>query len=189
MNASNPHYFLAVPLPDHVRRALGWWAEQLQARLPFKQWPHPQDYHITLAFLGASGFKQINQLKKEIGTVIQNHSSFPLSLDVPGTFGRSGQPSVLWAGVSSDGALYSLQRDIHKACQSAGFELDKRPYKPHITLAKRWMSQVGLDENELDKIVQPDDKKVGWNARDIVLYQIHPKRVPKYQPLKIFSLD
>ncbi|HEU5139692.1 MAG TPA: RNA 2',3'-cyclic phosphodiesterase [Bacillales bacterium] len=185
MAESMPHFFIAVPLPDPVRKVLHREAEQLRGRVPYKQWPHPEDYHITLAFLGGAGFHKINELKKTVGLAVKDCDPSELTLNGLGTFGKKDQPRVLWAGVSADQKLFDLQNQVYEACVSVGFELDKRPYKPHITLAKKWKTNEKLDRGILNEVtVEP----LSWEVNGIVLYQIHPRRIPKYQPLKILPL-
>ncbi|HEX7065913.1 MAG TPA: RNA 2',3'-cyclic phosphodiesterase [Bacillales bacterium] len=184
MSDPKAHYFLAVPLPNPVRELLRRQAEALSDKLPYKQWPHPQDYHITLAFLGEAGFRTINELKQTVAPAVEECDPFTVTLNGLGTFGKKEQPRVLWAGVSADQGLYDLQNEVDKVCRSVGFELDKRPYKPHITLAKKWTGKETLNRKELEV----DLETASWQVDNIVLYQIHLRRVPKYQPLKFFTL-
>lgn len=180
-----PHYFIAVPLPEPVREALAQKAELLNGKVHYKQWPHPQDYHITLAFLGGAGFQKINELKGAVESAVKDCEPCELMLNGVGTFGKKDQPRVLWAGVSADQKLYDLQQKVNDACRSVGFEMDKRPYKPHITLAKKWAGEEKLDREILERVAMAP---LTWEVNGIVLFQIHPRRMPKYQPLRIFSL-
>lgn len=188
MNALNQHFFLALPLPDFMCTYLERQALQLQSEFPFKQWVRPSDYHITLVFLGAGGFKQINRLKQELGRVVRRHSATQITIDKLGTFGKRQQPRVLWAGISVDETMYNLQQELHQTCSDLGFELDQRPYKPHITLAKKWAGQDELDSARLENAIHFDDKRNSWVAKEVALYQTHPRQIPQYQVLKLFSL-
>lgn len=188
MTALNTNFFLAVPLPDSVRMFMERRALQLKSELPFKSWTRPGDYHITLVFLGKGGFKQINQLKKELVPVIGRHSAYRITVDQIGTFGKKQQPRVLWAGVSADEAMDDLQRDLHNRCADLGFNLDDRPFKPHITLARKWDSQAELDPSKLGNTIDFDHEKGSWVANEVALYQTHPNQIPQYQALKLFSL-
>ncbi|MBR8644102.1 hypothetical protein KEH51_03590 [[Brevibacterium] frigoritolerans] len=33
---------------------------------------------------------------------------------------------------------FAIQRKVYNSCIEAGFELDKKPFKPHITLARKF---------------------------------------------------
>lgn len=184
MSTATPHVFLAISLPPQVRQALHEQSRHIRGKLPYRTWPHPEDYHITLVFLGSADFGQIAELKQTVAPAVKRCSPFNIALNGIGTFGKKQQPRVLWAGVSAGRQLYDLQREVVRACRSAGFHPDERPYKPHITLAKKWTGQSTLDRTILTR--RPAN--VSWSVRDIVLYRIHPGKQPKYEPLKIFPL-
>lgn len=182
MNQSSEHYFLAIPLPDEIRRVLARQATALKSSLPYKQWTNPNDYHITLAFLGAAGFRQMNELKHAVQRKTSGYPSFSIQLSGLGTFGKRESPRVLWAGISSDTELFSLQNQIRNAAEMSGFQLDQRPYRPHITLAKKWAGTDSLERDQLK--VQLGEGS--WEVKEIVLFRTLMGQIPKYQPLKIF---
>lgn len=184
MSETNPHFFLALSLPEQVREALRKKVIELRSKYPYKQWPDPRDYHITLVFLGAVNPQQIDEVKQAVATVCTHHASFTVTLDGLGTFGRKDRPRILWAGVSADQGLYDLQRKVNEACRTVGFELDQRPYTPHITLAKKWAGETTMDRSTF----QLDLDAVSWQVDEITLYQTHLKRVPKYEAVKLFPL-
>lgn len=45
-----PHYFVAITLPNHIKEVLSNYREEMQEELPFRSWVHKEDYHITLSF-------------------------------------------------------------------------------------------------------------------------------------------
>lgn len=60
----------------------------------------------------------------------------PISLRLAGA-GRFG--SVIWAGV--DGSLDllgSFREDVRRALADAGFPIDARPFRPHLTITYRY---------------------------------------------------
>lgn len=184
MSESPAHFFLAVSLPSHMREVLRQRADLLKNRVDYKQWPDPQDYHITLAFLGAVEPGKISELKPVVLKAASQCAPFSISLNEWGTFGKQDQPRVLWAGVSAEQGLYDLQKMVCDACRSVGFELDTRPYRPHITLAKKWKGNGKLDKSALGTEIE----SASWQVKDIVLYQTHLRGTPKYEPVKFFPL-
>ncbi|MBU8905260.1 RNA 2',3'-cyclic phosphodiesterase [Desertibacillus haloalkaliphilus] len=188
MTNQKTHFFLALPLAIDVRESLARWSQQLAENVRFKTWVHPADLHITLAFLGHAEFPAINALKKQLTPVIAGHQSFSLAVDQLGTFGSKTSPRILWAGLNYDQALLDLQRDVRDVCNEIGFQLDQRPYRPHITLARRWLGDERFTNDELMKSMRPHDGVYEWQVREAVLYQTHMRRTPKYQPLTIFQL-
>lgn len=184
------HYFLALALPSETKELLYKWREMLEPRLPFKSWVHPEDLHITLAFLGGqASIKQLTAIKKQMPEIAKQHESFTLQLNGLGIFGKSDSPRILWAGVEESELLHVLQKDIYEACIDIGFSLDKRPFTPHITMARKWKAESPFVQTQLKEIVQPKEDKSIFKAEHFVLYQTHLNRSPKYQPLSIFSLS
>ena len=187
--AQHTHYFLAVPLPGHIKELLTQWRDLLEPRLPFKSWVHPQDLHITLFFLGNASFSQINSVKQEVSEAVKQHSAFQLELNGIGTFGQKESPRIFWGGVNKSEQLVNLQKDISKACERSGFKIESRPYNPHITMARKWTSEQPFSIGNAEKIVFPKEEFSAFTVDKVVLYQTHLERTPKYQPLSIFSFN
>jgi RNA 2',3'-cyclic 3'-phosphodiesterase len=186
--SSQTHYFLALPLPTHVRELLANWKELLEPRLPFKSWVHPQDYHITLAFIGNASFTQINAIKQEVKSLASKHSGIDLTLSGVGVFGKMESPRVFWGGVETTKQLTELFKDISLTCENCGFNLDKRAYHPHITMARKWSSEEIFNMEKIESIVYPKNNLTKFTTYQVVLYQTHLNRIPKYQPLSVFPL-
>ena len=149
----------------------------------FKNWVHPQDYHITLAFLGSAD---------ELGPVIDSvgsltFSSFSLSLDAFGTFGKSDSPRILWMGVEHSDMLHHVRDRVYGACEEAGFQLDKRPFSPHITVGRKWNEGFPFTNEWLNGFQATDSHT--FTAAEIVLYQTHLDRLPKYEAIHTIPLQ
>ncbi len=61
---------------------------------------------------------------------------FPAEIAGIGHFERKGVPTAVWAGVPLSDPLAQLQRRVERACRRVGLTLEKRVYRPHITLAR-----------------------------------------------------
>ncbi|WP_169891114.1 RNA 2',3'-cyclic phosphodiesterase [Litchfieldia alkalitelluris] len=184
---ADAHYFLAVPLSDDARTILSDWREELKEEVSFKSWVHPLDFHITLAFLGSASEKAISLTKEKIGAISSFYPAFQLEINGLGTFGKQESPRVFWAGVQHSEALIKLQKKVHEACKEVGFSLDSRPYSPHITLARRWKEKSPLDV----KKIQTFNIQAGvtsFPVQEMILYQTHLNRTPKYEAISRFSL-
>lgn len=186
--AQQTHYFLALALPGHIKELLANWRKELDGKLPFKTWVHPEDYHITLAFLGNASFREVADVKKVISKLVEKHHTFQLQINGVGTFGQKSSPRIFWAGVNDSDSLHNLQSDVFHVCTEIGFSLDKRPFHPHITMARKWTGEELFPSEKLDEIVHPIEELCQFTAEHVVLYQTHLNRSPKYQPLAIFPL-
>lgn len=96
--------FVAIRPPAAIReRLLG-----LMGGVSGVRWQTGGQLHITLRFIGEVPSQLADAIAAALGSV--RHSPFDLSLNGIGTFGRPGQPGVLWAGVAPHEALKSLHR-------------------------------------------------------------------------------
>ena len=53
------HYFWAVKLPDAIKQTIHDELNNVQPIFQFQRWVHRDDYHITLAFLGAADSQRL----------------------------------------------------------------------------------------------------------------------------------
>lgn len=177
------HYFLAVPITDEIKQEIANWCERVAPHFPFRTWVHKDDYHLTLAFLGAVSDKQLQAVKEKMAAICNNYSPFSLTLKGIGTFGISSSPRILWQGIEREETLWLLRHDIYEACRTLGFSLDDRPFAPHITLARKWKEEKPFRLADLPAAVEGH-----VSVREIVLYQTHLDRVPKYEAIASFPL-
>lgn len=121
--------FTALPVPDEIAEA----AEAHMDRVPGAKWRPLENLHITLAFYGELDEPVIADLDAELACIATR--PFELRLAGAGHFNLGGEPTSIWLGVEEDGALRDLARRCSKAARAAGFEPERRAYKPHLTLA------------------------------------------------------
>lgn len=181
------HYFIAIHLPKELQTSLSYWQHKLKDRLPYKQWPHREDLHITLKFLGQVTDNKIQQLLKELQAV-QDIPAFDLIVGGIGTFGNPMKPRVLWAGVEDTDLLTELQHVVEGCSQKIGFEKENRQYRPHITMAKKWTGESALSGETIIEVQQQFTDKQAMHVTEVVLFQIHPTKSPKYEVVERFPL-
>lgn len=182
------HYFLAVPIEEKHRTILQNWIQSRKSALPFKSWVHPEDYHITLAFLGdVHPGSRLNDLIKNVKEMTKNSGQFEISLKGIDIFGKTESPRIFWASVEQSASLYQLQTQIVKACEETGFQLDRKPFHPHITLARKWNSdEPFIKSPEMD--YEFEGKSSPNFVTSIHLYQTNLDQNPKYEAINIFPL-
>lgn len=117
---------LAIPPATADRLAL------LQNGLEGARWRPVENFHLTLAFIGEAdrhGFGEALDALSEIEA-----PGFELRLFGLGSFGER-KPRAVWAGVDSSPALMHLQAKVETALRRSGFDLERRKFIPHVTLA------------------------------------------------------
>lgn len=181
----NPHFFFALTLPNELKEELNNGIEKIKCTFSFKKWLHPADYHITMAFLGDVSETKRQEAVTLIKKVLENESSFELILNEIGTFGRNERPRILWADVVFEKRLMDVQAKVYQACLDAGFMLDSKPFKPHITMARKYIGEELFSLEQARDLVAFEYRR--FHVSQITLYQTHFGKEPSYEP--IFSIN
>jgi len=179
------HYFIAVPLTAEARQAIRRFADDASSSLPFRTWVHEQDYHITLAFLGDVPPEKMNPLREAMTAVAARCVPFSLRLAGLGTFGERTAPRIFWQGVKAEEMLAALRSDVYEACGALGFSLDRRPFAPHITIARKWQGAEPFRPETLRSL--PAASAV-FSVPEMVLYRTNMDQTPKYEAIASFPL-
>lgn len=129
--------FIALELDDSLRRFLSNVIHQMAQRLPDIRWVDPAEIHLTLAFLGELSDEQLAAAMQAAGAASHQVTPFELRLKEPGIFGSTRQPRVIWMGIEeTSGTLTQLHKALNRELEQRGFEVDTRPFSPHLTLAR-----------------------------------------------------
>ncbi|TWB36894.1 RNA 2',3'-cyclic phosphodiesterase [Nitrospirillum pindoramense] len=121
--------FVGLEMPEAVRDALS----RLSGGLPGARWAPPENYHLTLRFIGEVDEGVAQDIDQALDLVAA--PAFTLTLDGLGQFGRGERSRVLWAGVRPEPALDHLQAKVESAVVRAGLPAETRKFSPHVTLA------------------------------------------------------
>lgn len=130
--SSNPEtrrLFLALWPDDEVRRAVA----DLAGTVPGGQPVQAQNLHLTLVFLGATTAERLGCYEAALRDL--EVPSLSLTLD---RFGYFPRPRTLWLGASRTPAvLVRLVEELNRRLQTCGFTPEKRPFRVHVTLARK----------------------------------------------------
>ena len=143
MTSENPpaflRLFIAIAVPADVRREIGRAQGRLQRNSPSGavRWTRPEQFHITMKFLGDVPAEQVGALEKATGAVCARFPALALSAQGVGFFPNERRPRVIWAGANDgSGHLSELHRQLDEALR--WLAPDERPEKftGHITLGR-----------------------------------------------------
>lgn len=132
--------FVAICLNEPCKDALCAAAAQLRQHAQRGNFCRRENLHLTLAFLGETA--RLDAARRALGAV--QAEPFPLELTGLGRFHRAGG-DLWWMGVSENGALTALQRQVCAALAAEGFSLEKRAFRPHLTLGREVLLKPGFD--------------------------------------------
>ena len=97
--------------------------------------PEPK-IHLTLKFIGEMPEAGVTSLADAMKDLARTHAAPAVHLATVGAFPNFKRPRVIWMGIDPEPRLELLHHDIEVACDKLGHELDGRPYRPHLTLAR-----------------------------------------------------
>jgi 2'-5' RNA ligase len=136
-----PRVFFALWPDPAARDALATISREVAARAGGRA-PAVDNLHLTLAFVGEVARDRVAALQAVGLEASFGVRPFDLSLDQIGAFGRSG---IVWAGASSVPAgLDELVGRLNAALVAQGFPTDPRPFRAHVTLARRCRRSAGV---------------------------------------------
>ena len=175
--------FVAFDVPeaqkDSVEEAIGSLA------VTGARWTGRQSWHVTLKFLGATPEERLSEVT---GVVEQAASASPparTSLAGIGAFPGFRRARVLWVGLDDGGGvLGALARTLEEGFAPLGFPPERRPWTPHLTLARfKVPAAVALEPDRIRLDERP------FEVGEIVLFRSHLKAGGAvYEPLGRSSL-
>jgi RNA 2',3'-cyclic 3'-phosphodiesterase len=123
-----PRLFTALEIPFEIGQSLAL----LRGGLPGARWVAPENYHLTLRFIGDID----DTLAAEIADLLDKveRPAFDLQIDGLDSFGGN-KPRAVVAAVPAVTQLVELQADHERIMQRIGLQ-PERKYKPHVTLAR-----------------------------------------------------
>ena len=127
--------FVAVLLPDEIRRRLAQEVDALRRHASGVAWVATDNLHITVKFLGGVDETRLG----EVAAALQRGANVPaFEVDIRGlgAFPTASRPRVLWAGAPGPPAFTQLAEGIDQALVALGFPPEGRGFTPHVTLGR-----------------------------------------------------
>jgi RNA 2',3'-cyclic 3'-phosphodiesterase len=135
--------FIALEMSAPAQRVLGQTIERFARALPAPRWVDVAGIHLTLAFLGELDDDRLALAMEAARAAAHDFPAFDYRLTAAGFFGPPQQPRVIWMGVEDKpvaqlhgSPLQRLHSDLDRELQRRNFETEKRPFSPHLTLAR-----------------------------------------------------
>jgi 2'-5' RNA ligase len=124
-----PRLFTGVEIPPDVGQALA----SLRGGLPGARWIDPENYHLTLRFIGDVDDMIAHEVVSMLGRV--RRGAFELRFEGLSSFGGR-KPRAVVATLSPSQPLIEVQAEQERMMQRIGLEPEGRKYIPHVTLAR-----------------------------------------------------
>ena len=162
---------IAISIPEPVRDEIIRVQEELLPLVPrgVARWTRPDQFHLTLRFLGDVPADGVEDLKKSAGAVCRNARPLSLRAEGIGFFPNLRAPRVIWVGINDGaGRLVDLQQQIETAVGPFSPEPGEKNFTGHVTLG-RLKNPRPADTRDLAARAQTLEKRLfgEWTAQEM----------------------
>ena len=120
--------------------------------LPIK-WVTPENIHVTLTFLGYLEDEQLEEIKKIVEEATQEISSFRLSTGNLDFFPNVKRARVVVVHLKGDTIVFKVNKNLRESLGKLSYiQLEKRAFKPHLTLGRIKKEGWGRKSGALEKL-------------------------------------
>ncbi|MBR0716970.1 RNA 2',3'-cyclic phosphodiesterase [Bradyrhizobium liaoningense] len=124
-----PRLFTGLEIPAEIGQSLS----NLRGGLPGARWIDPENYHVTLRFIGDIDGASAN----EIASMLFRVDRKPFEVKVQGLTSFGGRkPRAVVATIAPSKPLMELQAELERMMQRIGLNPEGRKFIPHVTLAR-----------------------------------------------------
>jgi RNA 2',3'-cyclic 3'-phosphodiesterase len=140
-----PRLFTALELPEAIVGQLAL----ARGGVVGARWLEPEDYHITLRFIGDIDARAARDVAETLGDIRRPKAT--VRFEALSWFGGD-KPRAIVAKVKADPALMDLQAEQERRLRRIGIEPETRKYTPHVTLARlRGVAQTAVADYLADR--------------------------------------
>jgi 2'-5' RNA ligase len=158
--------FVGLAVDEAVKGTLERLTLRMRAKDDGLRWSTPDQWHVTLVFLGEVGDDARAKLVRELGVVRQ--PGLTLRMERLGVFERAG---ILHAEVEVSAELLRLYGAVAAAVRRVGLNVEERPYRAHVTLARSRNREGGKTIALLRHSAEQQRLSVRWQAAEFLLYE------------------
>jgi 2'-5' RNA ligase len=129
--------FIAINLPEDIKRVVGEYVDALQGVIPDIKWVTPENTHLTVKFLGDVPDERIGMISECVAGAAAGFNPFDIELAHMGFFPNSHQPRVVWIG--ADGGadhLLELFQTLEDCLETVGVDREEKTFSPHLTIGR-----------------------------------------------------
>jgi 2'-5' RNA ligase len=180
--------FIAVELPEDIKKQIEVLQAPLKKTNAFVSWVKPGNIHITLKFLGEVAEEKIDEVFSATEAALRDVKGFKMNLKGMGAFPDLRRPRVIWVGGGKgEEELSGMAARIEDELKKIGYPKEKRKFSAHFTVG-RVKSPKNIQK--LMEMVQSKDfetEDIEVNEVTVMKSQLNPAGAI-YTPLKKIPL-
>jgi 2'-5' RNA ligase len=181
--------FFCIPADSKLKERIGSIASRLRDATRMRaSWVRPENYHLTVRFLGEIDPVSTVELDELCRHVAIGVPPFDVILDRVGAFPSPERARVIWVGGTAPSAYVALTSSLNERLREMGFPQDRNETLAHVTLAR----VKGAPDPVLARSMDALNPLPGWmlHADRIVLMESQlTLRGAIYTPLFTIRLD
>ncbi len=155
---------LTAPARETLSEAAAAWKRQPEAGA--FRWIHPDNYHLTLAFLGQLPHSRIQQLTGLLARQCWLASKLAVEIDSLIGFPAQARSRYLVAQVKASPSVLEMHGGLQTLLGEHGFPTEQRSLRPHITLAR-------LRREQVPPAIAPRPLELVYPVDRLILYASH----------------
>lgn len=130
--------FIALGLAEPIVELLSSCADDIRATDRGREirWLAPDNYHLTLEFLGDVEPGQLRALGAALGEQLHGFTLAVQRIDEVSYFPFIARPRVVAALLRHNDSLSQLHRRVSRAVRAVGLAVQRRRFQPHITIGR-----------------------------------------------------
>lgn len=145
--------FIAINFSSDIQRYLYKIVQYLKQQSIRGNFTRNENMHLTLAFFGEVSSDRVEEIMQIMDQIAKESTSFEIKLGGLGKFVNRGE-SLYWCGIEENKVLAKLQDTLVKSLRENEFLVDDKPFKPHVTLARRCMIKSDMEEKLVSEKIE-----------------------------------
>jgi 2'-5' RNA ligase len=163
--------FVAIPAPDAIREEMIRVQHELRSLAPHGvvRWTKPEQFHLTLRFLGDVSSDHVPALQESLRAVCIGASALHLRACGVGFFPNARSPRVVWMGINDDeNRLMDLQKTIESAVQPFTAGPGGEHFVGHVTLGRFKRFKIFEIKELINSVEVMKNRPFGeWTATEV----------------------
>ena len=135
--------FIAVNFDEKTKDKIMEIYDRLRKEARKGSFSAKDNLHITSVFIGETEPIRVDTIKAIIDSITEK--SFAIRITGLGAFKRS-EGDIYWLGIKKYEPLASVSGYLARRLRKMGFDIENRPFKPHLTLGRRVITEKEFDK-------------------------------------------
>ncbi len=177
--------FFGIAFPEEIKEQLKKEAAACEVYCEKGRFMQEENFHLTLRFIGEVEPAMVGTFQQILEETAAKVAPFQIHLTGLGRFSKRGG-DILFRGLRRERGLGGLVRHLDRAFKRQGFPVEKMPFRPHVTLARRVRWAEGFEK--VQREVRLDDLEIKVE-QIVIMESVRVKGELIYRPIAHANLN